>query len=158
MTKPKKKLHNLTDQELFRYALGSLQFVNDYLKDYDEKRFLNDLMIQDATCYRIKEVGRAIMDITDEIKNKYHSFEWNLYIILNYDLSLDLIWSFYINKSKEDLDSINGLFYHLEQIYFKEYMPEELEEKTKPIQESQWSTDYKYPTKTKNSIWTVKKK
>jgi len=158
MTTLDKKSNNLSNQELFKYALGSLQLINDYLKDYDEKSFSNNIMIQDAACYRIKEVGNAIIDISDDIKDKHYNFDFYLYNSLSFGLCPTEIWHLYTNKSKEDFDSLNSLFYHLEQIYFKEYIPKKIERITQPKQNFSWSTDYKYPIKTKNSLWTVQKK
>lgn len=144
------------DKQYLEYILASLKLINQYLKGFSEEKFENAIKIQDAVSYRMICIGRGAVELSDELKSKYDTFPWYLYSCFSYDVDeVWVIWDLYIaNKEKKsNFESINSLYNELEKIYIKEYFPEKISNK-----EVKFDDDYKYPIKSKNSIWTVKSK
>lgn len=162
MDKKNRKKTTLTDKELFEYILGSIELVQAYLKNYTLAKFEKDIKIQDAVCYRMHCIGIAASDFSEEMLNKHPDFPWDLYRIWTWDNNSEIIWDLAKAKHRklEDFDSLRSLFKKLEDIYFLEYFPIRFKSKVekKINDEVPWSTDYQYPIKTNNSLWTVKKK
>ena len=157
----KKYFPNLSDEQLFTYVLGSFQYILSYTENCTEKEFENELFIQDAVSYRLVCIGHATQNLYSNLGQKYADFPWSLYFYID-ENPRDLIWELISSESDSDFDSIKSLFNELEQLYFEEFYPNKTNtnKEIKRIKKKKIisSTDYKYPTKTSKSIWTVRKK
>ncbi len=153
------KKNTITNQELIEYMLGSLELIQDYLNGYTEDQFFSSMLVQDAVCNRIFEVGHAASLITDDLLNKYPKFPWRIYTSFKIFNSPDTVWTLAGGKNTLDdkFESINSYFNELELLYLNEFFSSKLKIPTKNIDIPQ-TRIYKYPIVTSKSIWTVRKK
>jgi hypothetical protein len=153
------KAQNLSDKELLGYILGSFEYIRQYLKDYSEDKFENDLKTQDAVCHRMYKISIAAKLLSVKIRNRHPNFPWYFYTIWDNEPNAEEIWDLFKEPQKEnsDFDTLLDLFVELEIIYFKEY-PKKIKSRQSKIKETQLSRDNRYPIKTSRSIWTVKNK
>ncbi len=142
----------LSDKERIEFALGSIKLVSNYLNGVSEDKFYSDFKIQDAIQYRMCCIGNAIESVSKNLKEKY-SIHWELYIIFRID-DAEVIFELKQkdNESNVPYESLKSLYNILFEVYSKEYTD------LKEVHKNDLVTDYKYPIKTKNSIWTVKNK
>jgi uncharacterized protein with HEPN domain len=158
--KNRQKKTTLDDKDIFKYILGSIELIYNYLENYTIEKYERDIMIQDAVCNRMHCIGIAASDFSKDITDKYPDFPWSFYEVWIIFNDPEIIWDLVRknNDSDEDFESLKSYFSKLEEIYLMEYYPlDNKYKKRKKTKETPWSTDYKYPIKTSKSIWTVKK-
>ena len=141
------------DKELIEGVLFCINQIEKYFKNHTEKSMEKDFMVQDAVLFRMALLGSFVSEISDNFKSKYDDFFWSI-SILKYE-GIETAWGLYEanNTNSEPFESFKSIYKELENIYIKEYFPEKISNK-----EVKFDDDYKYPIKSKNSIWTVKSK
>jgi|SRR5690606_9475467 len=149
----------MTNKELIKYILGSIEYIQNWTSNLSLSEFENDLKTSDAVNFRLGQINLALSKISSDFKEKYSEFDWVLFHVATMPESeLDVVWDI-IHGDKHLGDSYEGLFDYfekLEECYFNEFFPENL--KTYRAKEVKFTRDYKYPIVTNKSIWTVKKR
>ena len=59
-----------------KHILESIELIEDYTKDTNEKKFLSDPQRQDAVIRRIEIIGEAIKNIPTEFKDRHPEIPW----------------------------------------------------------------------------------
>lgn len=141
------------DKELIEGALICIKQIEKYFKGCSEKNIEKDWMLRDAVEYRLSLFGRLISKISQEFKRKHNNFYWFVSQLENE--GVELAWDLYIanENNSEPYESLKSISIELKKIYDIEY--NNVENKT--VDEKFIDFD-KYALRTKNSIWTVKKK
>lgn len=114
----KSKKDDLANME---FILDSAKLIQEYLKDVEQQKFLNDYKNQDAVMYRLQMIGEASKNLSPMLKTKYSSLPWKEIIgfrnILSHDyfgINPEIIW----NTCKESLpDLMNQIEKMIETIY-----------------------------------------
>ena len=152
-------MNNLRDKDCIHNITIAMIRINFYLDGMTELEFNKDIKTQDAVSYCLLKLATQIKELPNRIKDSLSGF------ILIFgafqeikNFTEDDLWDVLKN---EDI----GLLKHTNLIY--EFYDTEvngvLKDKTKrkgekiKVPEIEYTWDYKYPTKTKSSIWPVKK-
>ena len=145
--------NNNNDKELIEGALVCIKQIEKYFKNHTEKSMEKDWMVRDAVVHRMGMFGRMLSKISDNFKRKYDDFYW-FSSCLEHE-GVDTAWGLYEanNTNSEPFESFKSISKELKKIYIQEYYPEKISKK-----EVKFDDNYEYPIKSKNSIWTVKKK
>ena len=144
----------MKNKEIFDYILTSLQFIGEWTKNSSIEEFEQDLMLMDAVAYRLYSVG-VVAEKIDLSKleekeivvfNKFTEFK-SVFANPNFKINLlsDLIFS---NK-------VGELFSLIFFMYIEKFEPND---KKQSAQKKELLRDYNYPSTTRTSIWTVKKR
>jgi uncharacterized protein with HEPN domain len=56
--------------------LESIQQIESYLEDVEEKEFYKDVQKQDAVLRRLEIIGEAVKQVPDKIRNQYPEVPW----------------------------------------------------------------------------------
>lgn len=141
-------------------ALNRIEF---YTNGLSEDSFNNDIKIQDAVAYCILRFGIAASKLPKEIYSKYYSeIDWCLFQMLR-ELSCspsEDIWQIIFAEeigllcNKKKIEEI----LRIENGENLDTNDSSSPRKTNKNNSNVWDANYKYPIKTKSSIWTVKKK
>ena len=146
--------NNSNDKAFIEGALVSIKMIEKYFKNHTEKSMEKDWMVRDAVEHRMGILGRMLSKISDNFKRKYDDFYWFSLSRLEHE-GIDTAWGLYEanNTNSEPFESFKSISKELKKIYIQEYFPEKISKK-----EVKFDDNYEYPIKSKNSIWTVKKK
>jgi hypothetical protein len=144
----------MTNKEIFENVFTSLEFISQWCKNYTKNDFEQNLMLMDAVAYRLYSIGTIAEKINiseldnNEIKlvNRLIEFK-NVFSNPDYKVSMlgDLVYD-------NQLGEIFRLVFFL---LLEKYEPNA---KIVSVEKEKLSRDYKYPIKTSDSIWTVKKR
>ena len=145
--------NNCEDKELIEGVLVCIKQIEKYFKNHTEKSMEKDWMVRDAVLFRMGLLGRLTSKISDNFKRKYDNFYWFI-SILEHE-GIETAWGLYEanNTNSEPFESFKTISKELKKIYIQEYFPEKIRTK-----EVRFEDNSEYPTKSKNSIWTVKNK
>ena len=129
--------------------------INYYLSGMTESEFNEDPKTRDAISYCLLKLGKSISALSIEIRDSYNGFPSiiGLYGEMN-NFSDEELWEM-LNNSEFGVLQYSDFFNNM---YEGEINGKK---KTKNIPENkkvEYVWDYKYPIRTKSSIWTVKKK
>lgn len=56
--------------------LESIQQIESYLEDVEEKEFYKDAQKQDAVLRRLEIIGEAVKQVPDNVRNQYPDVPW----------------------------------------------------------------------------------
>lgn len=145
--------NNCNDKELIEGVLVSIRQIEKYFKNHTEKTMEKDWMVRDAVVHRMGILGRLLSKISNDFKKKHNNFYW--FITCLEHEGIETAWDLYEgnNTNSEPFESFKSISKELKKIYNQEYFPEKISEK-----EVKFDYNYEYPIRSKNSIWTVKKK
>lgn len=114
---------NYSDKQLFEHLLGSIEIAQE-TSNISENVFDESIIHKDALCHRFYNIGVAIKNISQKIKDKYKESPIWIHSIWHHDF-LDPYQLYTIaqeksedNQSKTDLEI---LFTEAEKIYIKEF-------------------------------------
>lgn len=81
------------------HILGSIETIEEYVKDVDEKKFNDTISLQDMVIRRLEIIGEAVKNIPAEFKEKHKDIEWkkvaglrDVLIHSYFDIDLELTW------------------------------------------------------------------
>ena len=87
------------DREYLKDILISCENIIGYSRSYDFNMFMSDRKTQDATLINIEIIGKAVKNISEEIKNKYSDVGWQeiaktigKLIHSYFGVNLDVVW------------------------------------------------------------------
>ena len=89
-----------------RHIKDAIELIINFTKNYDNKRFVNDVLIQSAVVRQIEIIGEAVKNLTPEFKRKYPQIPWRDIIGMRdklihqyFGVDLNRVW----NVVKKDL-------------------------------------------------------
>ena len=89
-----------TDEFYLRGILESISYIRSFTKGVTQGRFVKDVLIQSATLKQLENIGEAVKNISEDLKEKNPAVSWGNIIgtrnilIHNYlKVDLDKIWS-----------------------------------------------------------------
>jgi len=88
------------DVKIFlEHILESISLIEDYTKGKKKKEFLDSKLLQDAVIRRIEIIGEAIINIPNDLKEKFKDIPWkniigmrDILIHQYFGADLALIW------------------------------------------------------------------
>jgi uncharacterized protein with HEPN domain len=70
----------MKDLLYLKNILFSINLIEDYLKNKNIEDFKKSILLRDAVCKRIEEIGESIKKISSAIKKKYPQIEWEVFL------------------------------------------------------------------------------
>ena len=87
----------MTSNIFLDHILQSIELIEDYTKDITKEEFLNTDFIQEAVIRRIKIIGDAVKNMSQDFKDKYPEIPWETIasvrdVLENGDCDLEVVW------------------------------------------------------------------
>ncbi len=163
---------NLNDSERIEYALNSIEAIYNWTESFTKEMFFSDVKTSDAVSFRLMCISLAITDLSSSfINSNFNSYErlilLDLIIPFNkLDFDNEMIWQRLIGSNEQnplihDYYILNKMSPEMKTEYRNQKIQEYSTLKTSNSKKNKvvtFSDDFKYPIKSKNSIWTVKLK
>lgn len=87
------------DKVLLEDILGSIELIEEYIKDVSREEFMSSIMYLDLMVRRLEVIGEAANNISEELKEKYSDIPWheisgmrNKLIHEYFGVDKDLVW------------------------------------------------------------------
>jgi len=87
------------DEFYLKNILDSIKYIRSFIKGVSQIRFAKDVLIQSATLKQLENIGEAVKNISNDLKEKNPTIAWSNIIgtrnilIHNYlKVDLDKIW------------------------------------------------------------------
>ena len=152
------------DQDRIKYIIEQIDSTLKLIKGYSFKRFEKNNKLKSEVRFILHKIGKS------GVKIKRRPFEgvfmWSLFSFIEwgqFDDDDEILWDLlkgYTHRGTK-YESLKDYRDMLERIYKGEPpipSKEFLKRKQSENKKVEYITDYKYPTKTSKSLWTVKKK
>ena len=107
--------------------LESIDKIEEYVKEIDEKEFIKNTQIQDSVLRRLEVIGEAVKKIPNNIRSSYKDIPWkniaglrDVLIHEYFGVNINRVWKLakhdiynlkqQILKVKKDINDTNSLF------------------------------------------------
>lgn len=64
------------DRVRIQHVLQAILFIEEFVKESEFKKFINDNLLQSAVVRQFEIIGEASANISDDIKEKYPEVQW----------------------------------------------------------------------------------
>lgn len=82
-----------------KHILESIEHIESYVKDLEEKDFMESEEKQDSTIRRLEIIGEAVKNLPQNFRKKYPEIAWNkamatrnILIHHYFGIELDIVW------------------------------------------------------------------